>query len=85
MAVIEAKRTCEDVVKGRQQAILYANLIEKKQGRRPVIFLTNGFDTHIIDGQYPERKCAVIYSKRDLEKWFNLLSMRTSLTHVEAD
>lgn len=85
LAVIEAKRTCVDVSKGRQQAKLYADLIEKECGRRPVIFLTNGFETHIIDGQYPERKCAAIYSKRDLEKWFNLLKMRTSLRNIEVD
>ena len=82
LAIIEAKRTCADVAVGRQQAKLYADIIEKECGRRPVIFLTNGFETHIIDGKYPERKCAVIYSKRDLEKWFNLLRMRTSLRHV---
>lgn len=82
LAVIEAKRTCVDVSKGRQQAKLYADLLEKEYGRRPVIFLTNGFDTRIIDGQYPERKCAAIYSKRDLEKWFNLLTMRTSLHNI---
>ena len=85
LAIIEAKRTCVDVSKGRQQAKLYADLLEQKYKRRPVIFLTNGFDTHIIDSQYPERKCAVIYSKRDLEKWFNLLSMRTSLKNVTVD
>lgn len=85
LAIIEAKRTCVDVSKGRQQAKLYADLLEQKYKRRPVIFLTNGFDTHIIDGQYPERKCAVIYSKRGLEKWFNLLSMRTSLKNVTVD
>lgn len=85
LAVIEAKRTCVDVSKGRQQAKLYADILEQKYKRRPVIFLTNGFETHIIDGQYPERKCAVIYSKRDLEKWFNLLTMRTSLKHVTVD
>lgn len=85
LAVIEAKRTCTDVAKGRQQAKLYADLLEKKYNRRPVIFLTNGFTTHIIDGQYPERKCSVIYSKRDLEKWFNLLTMRTSLRHISVD
>lgn len=85
LAVIEAKRTCVDVSKGRQQAKLYADLLEKKHGRRPVIFLTNGFETRIIDGKYPERKCAAIYSKRDLEKWFNLLRMRTSLKHVTVD
>ena len=82
LAVIEAKRTCVDVSKGRQQAELYADILEKKYKRRPAIFLTNGFETHIIDGQYPERKCATIYSKRDLEKMFNLRTMRVSLKNV---
>lgn len=85
LAVVEAKRTCVDVSKGRQQAKLYADLIEQRQGRRPVVFLTNGFETHIIDNQYPERKCAMIYSKRDLEKLFNLQSMRSSLKYITID
>ena len=85
LAVVEAKRTCVDVSKGRQQAKLYADLIEQKQGRRPVVFLTNGFETHIVDNQYPERKCAMIYSKRDLEKLFNLQSMRSSLKYITVD
>lgn len=85
LAVIEAKRTCKDVSIGRQQAKLYADILEKKHGRRPVIFLTNGFDTRIIDNLYPERKCAAIYSKRDLEKLFNLQTMRTSLRNVFVD
>lgn len=82
LAVVEAKRTCVDVSKGRQQAKLYADLLEKKYGRRPVIFLTNGFETRIQDNLYPERKCATVYSKRDLEKLFNLQTMRTSLKNV---
>lgn len=83
LAVIEAKRTCVDVAKGRQQAKLYADLLEKKYGRRPIIFLTNGFETRIwLDKYYPERKVAAIYSKRDLEKQFNLLSMRSSLKNI---
>ncbi len=85
LAVVEAKRTCVDVSKGRQQAKLYADLLEKKYHRRPVVFLSNGFETRIIDNQYPERKCAVIYSKRDLEKLFNLRTLRTSLKHVTVD
>ena len=82
LAVVEAKRTCVDVSKGRQQAKLYADLLEKKFGRRPVIFLTNGFETHIDDNRYPERKCACIYSKRDLEKLLNLQTLRTSLKNI---
>lgn len=85
LAVIEAKRSCADPAKGRQQAKLYADILEKQSGRRPVIFLTNGFDTRIDDGAYPERRVASIYSKRDLEKLFNLRSMRSSLKYVQVD
>ncbi len=85
LAVIEAKRTCVDVSKGRQQAKLYADLIEKRQGRRPVVFLTNGFETRIEDNRYPERRVAAIYSKRDLEKLFNLQSMKSSLRYITID
>ena len=83
LAVIEAKRTCKDVAVGRQQAKLYADLLEKKFGQRPIIFLSNGFDTRIWnDRYYPEHKVSGIYSRRDLEKEFNKLTMRTSLANV---
>ena len=86
LAVLEAKRTCIDVAKGRQQAKLYADLLEKKYGRRPIIFLSNGFETRIWnDKYYPERKVSSVYSKRDLEKLFNLRAMRTSLKNVMVD
>ncbi len=82
LAIIEAKRTCVDVAKGRQQAKLYADILEQKYHRRPVIFLTNGFETRITDNLYPERRCATIYSKRDLEKLFNLQTLRASLKNI---
>ena len=85
LAVIEAKRTCVDVSKGRQQAKLYADLLEKQYGRRPVQFLTNGFDIRIVDDHYPERQIGAFYSKRDLEKLFNLQSYKTSLQNVHVD
>lgn len=83
LAVVEAKKTCVDLAVGRQQAKLYADLLEKKFGRRPVIFLTNGYDTRIWDDKYyPERKVSGIYSKRDLERLFNLRSQKTSLRYA---
>lgn len=86
LAVVEAKRTCVDVAKGRQQAKLYADLLERKFGKRPVIFLTNGFETRIWNDKfYLERKVATIYSKRDLEKLFNLQTLRTSLKNITVD
>ena len=50
-----------------------------------MIFLTNGFDTRIDDGMYPERQVAAFYSKRDLEKLFNLRAMRTSLRYIQVN
>ena len=85
LAIIEAKRTCVNVSKGRQQAELYADLLEKKYKRRPVIFLTNGFEIKINDGQYPERKVSSIYSKRDLEKLFNLRRMKSHLNYIQVN
>ena len=82
LAVVEAKRTCVDISSGRQQAKLYADILEKKYGRRPVIFLTNGYETRMTDNIYPERKVSNIYSKRDLEKLFNLQKMRESLANI---
>lgn len=72
LAVVEAKRYSVDPAVGRQQAKLYADYLEKKFGRRPVVFLTNGFDTRIIDNDYNEREISAIYSKKDLEKSFKL-------------
>lgn len=86
LAVIEAKKTCVDVSKGRQQAVLYADFLEKKFGRRPILFLSDGFDTRIwIDCKkgYPERQVSGIYSKRDLEKLYNIMSMRTHLNNIK--
>ncbi len=82
LALVEAKRTCVDPVKGRQQAKLYADILEKQYKRRPVVFLTNGFDTKIVDGQYPERSVSGVYSKRDLEKFFNLKDSRKPLSNI---
>ncbi len=85
LAVVEAKRTCVDIAKGRQQAKLYADCLQKQYGRRPAIFLTNGFDFSIDDGQYQERKVASVYSKRDLEKMFNLRKRRMSLKNINVN
>lgn len=82
LAVIEAKRSCKDPAVGRQQAKLYADLLEKKYKRRPVIFITNGFETRIIDNDYPERRVSSIYSKRDLEKYFNLRKTKSHLNYI---
>ena len=69
LAVIEAKKTAVDAEKGRTQARLYADGLEKMHGQRPVIFYTNGFDIWIWDDAngYPPRKLFGFYSKDSLQ------------------
>ncbi|MCI9283844.1 MAG: DEAD/DEAH box helicase family protein [Lachnospiraceae bacterium] len=84
LAVIEAKKTSVNVERGRQQAKLYADFLEKKHGQRPIIFMTNGYETRIWnDKYYPERAVSGIYSKRDLEKEFNKMRDRKPLMAVQ--
>ena len=45
LAVVEAKRSSKDPNIGRKQAVLYADCLERKFGRRPMMFTTNGFET----------------------------------------
>ena len=69
LAVIEAKATTHEVGEGRRQAILYADLLEKKYGVRPVIYYTNGFQTMVIDGLgYADRPVYSFHSLDDLER-----------------
>ena len=85
LAIVEAKRTCRDVAAGRVQARLYAEAIGRRQGRMPVVFLSNGFETRIDDHRYPERRVAAVFPKRDLEKRRNLDGARRPLDGASAD
>ncbi|MBE6301631.1 MAG: DEAD/DEAH box helicase [Parabacteroides distasonis] len=69
LAVIEAKRTSVSSTKGKHQAELYADCLEKQYGVRPVIYYTNGFQTYIIDGLgYPPRRLYSFHTEEDLER-----------------
>ena len=69
LAVIEAKRTSASAIKGKHQAELYADCLEKQYGVRPVIYYTNGFQTYIIDGLgYPPRRLYSFHTENDLER-----------------
>ena len=69
LAVVEAKRTTASPLKGKHQAALYADCLEKQYGVRPVIYYTNGFETNIIDGLgYPPRPLFGFHTADDLER-----------------
>ncbi len=82
LAVVEAKRYSKDPGVGRHQAWLYAELLEKRFGRRPIIFLSNGKNVRIWDDRhYQEREVFGVYSKEDLEKLLSLEKNRSPVLH----
>lgn len=86
LAVIEAKRSSKDPNIGRKQAVLYADCLERKFGRRPVMFTTNGFETYFWDDRSgPQRKVSGIFSKDDLQKLMNRRTERLDLMTIPID
>lgn len=84
LALVEAKRTSEDVNKGKQQAKLYADCLEKMHGQRPIIFLSNGFETKIWDDlEYSDRNVSGVYSKPDLVKLMERRHLKRPLQNIE--
>jgi type I restriction enzyme R subunit len=86
LAVVEAKRTSKDPNIGRKQAVLYADCLERKFGRRPMMFTTNGFETYFWDDQAStQRKVSGIFSKDDLQKLMNRRTERLDLMTIPID
>ena len=68
LAVVEAKRTRRDPKVGQQQAKLYADCLEAKYKRRPVMFYTNGYEHYFWDDKAaPPRRVQGFYKKAELE------------------
>ena len=86
LAVIEAKRSSKDPHIGRKQAMLYADCLERKFGRRPMMFTTNGFETYFWDDRTTiERKVSSVFSKNDLQKLMNRRTERKALDSIPID
>ena len=86
LAVVEAKRASKDPNIGRRQAKLYADCLERKFGRRPMMFTTNGFETYFWDDlSGPQRKVSGIFSCDDLQKLMNRRTEQQDLTAVPID
>ncbi|PLS24623.1 DEAD/DEAH box helicase family protein [Bifidobacterium imperatoris] len=69
LAIIEAKRTSFSPKKGLQQSRLYADCLEREFGYRPLIFLSNGYQTFFVDddnGGY--RQVGEVFAQDDLQR-----------------
>ena len=85
LAVVEAKRTCLHPDKGAKQASLYADSYEKKYGRRPFIFLTNGFFTLFLDDAsgYPRRRVSGFFTPEELQMLMDRRNSRQKLSDIK--
>lgn len=86
LAIIEAKRTSKDPKVGKAQAVLYADCLERKFKHRPMIFLTNGFETYFWDNETaPDRQVSSVFSKTDLQKLTNRHNEAKDLSKMVID
>lgn len=86
IAVVEAKKTMVDPYVGQQQALSYADGIEKQTGIRPIIYFTNGYETHMWDDKYSApRPVWGFYSLEDLEYEMFKHKNKRQLSSVEID
>jgi type I restriction enzyme, R subunit len=84
LGLVEAKRTTKSPLAGKQQAKLYADCLEQKFGRRPVVFYSNGYHTWIWDDEmYPPREVQGFYTKDELELLIQRRRSRKSLATAE--
>lgn len=83
LAILEAKRTSKSAQKGKQQARLYADCLQAEFGYRPLVFLSNGFDTFFIDDESgPERQVSGVFSRDDLQRIMNRRGSCQTLSSV---
>ncbi len=86
LGLVEAKRTSADPKKGKQQAKLYADCLEKMHGQRPIIFYSNGYQTWLWDDQnYPPRPVQGFYTKTELQRLIQRRNMRKPFPDIPTD
>ncbi|NFM15851.1 DEAD/DEAH box helicase [Clostridium sporogenes] len=86
VAVVEAKKSSVDPIIGRQQAVEYANTIERDYKVRPIVFYTNGYEIYMWDDQYSQpRQIWGFYTLEDLDELFFKHKYKKDLNKVEID
>lgn len=87
LAVVEAKRSMVNARQGENQAQLYAEALEKKFGRRPVMFYSNGFETYLWDDLFYKvaRKVNGFYTQSELQTLMFRRKNRNDIRKIEID
>ena len=84
LAVVEAKRACASLEVGKVQVKEYAECLTKQYGRRPLVFVSNGYECEYLDelSGYPWRKVSGFFTKDELQRRMRQRNRR-SLTEIE--
>ncbi|MCR5202924.1 MAG: DEAD/DEAH box helicase family protein, partial [Lachnospiraceae bacterium] len=61
---------------------LYGDCMEKVYGYRPVLYYTNGYETKVIDGIYPDRTVMAFHTLQELESIIRKRE-RKNITNIE--
>ncbi|MEW8333864.1 MAG: DEAD/DEAH box helicase family protein [Candidatus Thiodiazotropha sp.] len=84
LAVVEAKRTTVEPIQGRQQAMLYADCLEKMFGQRPLIYYSNGYEiTFWDDCSYPPRPVQGFLSRDEMQRLIDRRGLSKKLDKVD--
>lgn len=87
LALVEAKKSMESANKGENQTQLYADCLEEMFGRRPVMYYSNGFETHLWDDQFYKSARLVngFYTKKELQTLMFRRQNRTDIRKASID
>ncbi|PST49120.1 DEAD/DEAH box helicase [Bifidobacterium callitrichos] len=86
LAIIEAKRTSRDVREGLTQALRYADCVEREYGDRPLVFLSNGYQTQYVAGAHGNpRPVGGVFSRADMERIMQRRKRETRPSTVPVD
>lgn len=66
LAIVEAKKADVSAIVGQQQVKEYGECMKKQYGYVPILYCTNGYETIVIDGKYPQRKVNGFHTLNEL-------------------
>lgn len=86
LALLEAKRTSHSVEKGLKQARIYADCLEAQYHVRPLIFLSNGYQTMFVhDEAGAPRQVSFVFSRDDIQKITAFRKIKEPASATEID
>ena len=72
LAILEAKKTGYAAEKGLEQARRYVDCLQREFGYRPLAFLSNGFETFLVnDEEGAYRQVSSVFSRDDMQRILN--------------